>query len=193
MIKYLLFLVLFSFTICAAADEKIIGHMDSLDGELLSKQISLVGCGLTIYEWRGSKPSKQNIAKLNAVCKRAIQAFIPFVKSHGYKPQSNKQFAFSVALLPFNKFYRSLNDTKYRFIYRPQKANLLGYTSKNISWIFMIGDMREETAMVLSHEIFHAMSMHYGIYETHNADINRCGEKDEELADEFTESLGLGK
>ena len=44
--------------------------------------------------------------------------------------------------------------------------------------------INNKTVIIFAHELFHAMSWHYGVFEN--------TEEDEKLAREFTEYIGLG-
>ena len=170
------------------------GHMKPLQSELLAQPIKLQDCpGLTIREWRGGR-SSDAIRHLNQICKRAIAEFPKFIAMKGLKKLNDEPFEYSISLIPNSKNYRSMNDVRYRFANRFVKGLLWAYTSRDKKYIFMVNTIHiPEIPMIFSHELFHALSMHYGIFDSHALFDKDKVRIDEGLADEFTVYLGLGK
>jgi hypothetical protein len=169
--------------------------MTPLPSEWLASPIHLP-CGLTIREWRGkSRPSRAMEAKLERWCVAAERHFVPFLHSRGLElPRPDRgAFRWSESLIPDGDCHRCLNDYNGRFATRFTHELVWGYTSLPLRWSFMISDVRSEMfRQVFTHELFHAMSMYYGLYASHwGMWIVKSGE-DEELARAFTRSMGLG-
>lgn len=93
--------------------------------------------------------------------------------------------------------YRNLNDTVYRFHFRRFRAEapfLRRYTDHDARRIYTRNDplldhgsANPEFATVLAHELWHALSLDAGIaYAVGHA-------RDEALARDFAESMGLGR
>jgi hypothetical protein len=74
-----------------------------------------------------------------------------------------------------------MNDVKDRFREREVKVTA-GYTSVTHRWTF-IGTNDDEFDTTFVHEIFHALNIFYGTVD----------DREEELAEKFTQELGLGK
>lgn len=101
--------------------------------------------------------------------------------------------------------YRNLQDSKYRFKDRMKfydnQGNimeLLGFTDRNIKSIYIRNDVLSNNneinlkfAEVFCHELFHAMSNSFGIYDNLGKNASERQGKDEILAKEFTKFLGL--
>ena len=174
----------------ATADARISGHMTPLADERLTQPISL-SCGVTIYEWRGGKIDQPRVDKL---CRMATSYFFPYLETQGIEPQHRNSFSWSMALIPQGKCYRCMNDLQYRFKNRPIRIYLAGYTSFTISWLFMVGgDRHPDFNVTMVHELFHAMSEHYGVFAGHpGSEVDKVI-ADEKLAVGFTEWLGLGR
>jgi hypothetical protein len=175
----------------ALADQPVKGHPKPLPEEMLVEPIHL-NCGATIYEWRGSYG--RDIGKLNALCDMTHQKFMEFVRMKGLKIKTFKRFTFPISLLSEGEHYRDLNDLRYRFNVRATngQGKVWGWTSKTEMWSFMLGETSSiEFDITFVHELFHCMSMHYGIFEQHPA--GRRPEYDERLAREFTTWLGMGE
>lgn len=193
--KYVLIFLSLFISSFAWADQKIVGHMDPFPYERLAAPIALADCpGYTIYEWRGTKPSQKYIDRLNGICNRAMREFWPFIAAKGLKPLNDEPFKYSMALLPDTKTYRGMNDIKYRFAYRYIKDEVWAYTSRDMHWMWMVSSIDiKEIPQIFSHETFHAMSVHYGLFDAHANTVAERVRIDEELAQEFTEYLGLGR
>lgn len=195
--KVLLFtLLILSFILpgLAVADNQIIGHMAPLQTEFLNRPITL-DCGLMIQEWRGTKPTLVEIKKLNKLCTFAVSKFPEFIAKHNIKKQHNGAFAWNISLIPDGYCYRCLNDIHFRFKRRGLRQDLWGYTDNNEKYIWTISNTTDSYfKTIYIHEIFHALSMFYGIYDSHHPFNNwERSRADERLAQGFTEYLGLGR
>lgn len=179
--------------------------MDPKQDEILAKPLNLKSCpGLQIIEWRSSDDLRtrldpSGVAALNKTCEKAIRAFPGFVKSKHLSQVSSEPFQWFVCLIPGTPELggaqpRGLNDSLDRFKDRtpPEPGSFYGgWTAHQRRKIFMRNDLHLEDGSInpklitiFSHELFHAMSWHYKTFEN--------SEKDEMLAVEFTEYLGLG-
>jgi hypothetical protein len=173
-----------------AAGGRVRGHMKPLASEMLDRPIHLE-CGVTVNEWRGYPRDEGKIQRL---CLLATDEFMPFVAGKGLKPTHNRPFQWSAALLPNGECYRCLNDETWRFARRAAHGNLTGYTSFTNRYSFLLGNTRHrEFDVTWVHELFHAQSYYYGLFDRHADDDAERVRIDERLAVEFTESLGLGR
>jgi hypothetical protein len=69
-----------------------------------------------------------------------------------------------------------------------------GYTSFHFRYTFVMGDTNHENFDVsVVHELWHAMSWYYGIFQRHPGNESQRLIRDEKLAVGFTEWLGLGR
>jgi len=185
--KYILILLAILIASTASADELIVGHMKPLPNELLNNPIHL-DCGLSIREARGGPPPE-----LETQCLHAKKNFFRFINFKGIKPRE-ANFAWSMSFLPEGKCYRCLNDTSYRFKYRFIPGNVIGYTGKDEQYSWVISDYKDpQFNVTFVHELFHALSMHYGVYDSHPGSLKDKTNRDEILAQEFTEGLGYGR
>jgi len=175
--------------ILMSTDSRVQGHTAPLESEVLTDPIEL-RCGAVIKEWRGPTKDLKQVQKL---CDLGVKNFHSFIKEKGLKARTGK-FSYSLSLIPADSKYRSLNDLKYRFYTRIQKMILSGYTQHGNRYIFTISNQNHPAFDVsLLHELFHAMSHHYGVYDSHkgkNTYEKLC--EDEVLATEFTLKL-IGK
>jgi hypothetical protein len=180
-----------SIALTAAADDaRREGHMTPLPSERLSDPITM-SCGVTIYEWRGGNTDRDRVEKL---CSLATDYFFPYLKMNGIEPVHQNEFRWSMALLPQGYCYRCMNDTRYRFKGRPVNGFLSGYTSFTRRWIFMVGSNNHpDFNVTMVHELFHSMSEYYGVFANHPGSEQEKVNRDEELAEGFTEWLGLGR
>ncbi len=179
-------------TVARAEDgERVVGHMLPFAREKLSKPIKL-GCGVTVVEWRGGARDR---AKLEALCLLATKNLDDYLAHVGVaKPRSNQKFKWSMALLPWGDCYRCLNDLRYRFRGRTARYPVTGYTSFHFRHTFVMGDTTHENFDVtVAHELWHAMSGHFGIFNRHPGKEWQRLRRDEELAVGFTKWLGLGR
>lgn len=192
----------------AGADEKVIGHMHSLENEKLKNSIALTNCdGVRIIEWRtlpSISSAKQSIDIIDRTCVLAVSKFHAFLQKEGIDNVSKEKFTWNIVIIPYDSEYRSLNDNLNRFqtrekYYRSDGSSLLipGYTQHQLKDIFVVneilksdGSANDRFITIFAHEMFHALSYHNGIYQHHSGDK---GQKDERLAIKFTMWLGLGK
>jgi len=190
MFKYIaLFLSIILIASLSMASDRVVGHMTPFPSETLDTPVTL-DCGASIEEVRGGK---LDYAKLNSLCTHAASNFFRFVDAKGLKTGDRSQaFSWSVSFLPGASCYRCLNDEDYRFHNRFVKGYVTGYTDLNSRFSFVISKSRE-LKVTFVHEMFHAMSMFYGVYENHTGNYSEKTAKDEALAQEFTEWLGYGR
>lgn len=182
---------------CAAGkpqpEMKLPGHMQPWPDEELASPVRLA-CGVTIVEWTAGSPrTPAVIAKLDAICSRAVAAFPEFaLKHHLPRPRMVRPFTWPLSLIPEGACYRCLNDTEYRFSTRAVHW-LWGYTSRNAAATLMLSDTDSPVfERIFTHEIWHAMSMYYGVFEQHAGGDDEKIRADEALAEGFTRFLGLG-
>ena len=173
----------------ALADQRIVGHMTPFPEEMLSNPVTL-DCGLTVQEARGISP---NYPRLNSLCTHAYSNFFKFIEAKGLETRHREPFKWNASFLPEASCYRCLNDEGYRFKYRYVHGRLIGYTDKNEQYAFMssVRDRQFKTTFV--HELFHSMSMYYGVYDNHPGGWAAKTAADEVLAQDFTEWLGYGR
>ncbi len=176
----------------ALADEpRVVGHPKPFPNELLAEPIRL-NCGAIIYEWRGSYD--HDVTKLNELCDFTLTKFLEFASIKNLKITNKNPFTFAFSLLSEGRYYRDLNDLRYRFAIRATNGQGLvwGWTSRNEYWSFILGEPSHiEFNITFVHELFHCMSMHYGIFAQHP--FGQRPEYDERLAREFTEWIGMGE
>lgn len=200
-----------------SANQKIVGHMAPLDDELLSPALTLKKdcAGVAIREWRPSvnkdntQPSRRAAKMMSEVCNLAVDHFDKYVREKGYTPRSLAKFRFNISLIPFDAYddgtqYRNLNDISYRFAKRfrtidqdGNPSHILGYTSRaGDDYVYLRNDPltpnwkeNPRFKVVFAHELYHAMSFRYGVWDQMGGDSNQ----EEEMAYGFTESLGLGR
>lgn len=190
--KYILILLAIFIASTASADELIVGHMKPLPEELLDKPVRI--CGVSIREVRGATFSSEKVDELKARCAHAEQNFFRFAEYKGLELKHKQPFEWSFSFLPEASCYRCLNDTSHRFKERFVSGNVIGYTDKDRKYSWMLSahwDREFNTTFV--HELFHALSMHYGVYDSHPGTLEQKTEVDEALAQEFTEGLGYGR
>lgn len=178
MIKYFIL----SFALLAG-NEKVIGHMQPMQSELLKNPIYL-DCGAVIREYRGSKPSR-HVA--NSLCTSAKRKFVPFVLELNYV-LIDADFNYDISIIPGDQNYRSLNDEEYRFQGRNDGPGFnTGYTSFDSRILFCVPPIEPDFEITFLHELFHAMSHHYGVlYQHPGKTLAQKIEYDEELAQKFT-------
>jgi len=156
--------------------------MPPLPSEQLKQPIYISECGLRIREWRGTVMNAERLSRVKKLCTLAVNKFYPFAQLMGLQIHNESKFSFDIAFIPDNSDYRGINDTKYRFFYRSSK-NVWGYTSRTNQFIFTISSVLiSEMSFVLPHEMFHALSMHHGIFDAHSDDIEDCIKIDEQYA-----------
>ena len=176
----------------ATADAKIIGHMIPLDQELLDQSLTIPNCsGLIIREWRGEFDNT-DLDKLGEICKLTQDSFHSFLAQNRLEPQHDRPFNWSISIIPDGQCYRCMNDVKYRFRYRFVPQEVWGYTGRNERYTFTVNNIQMTLyKTIFTHELFHAMSMHYGIFDSHDDDNKEKLIKDEALARAFTKYLGF--
>lgn len=174
----------------SAQEKKVYGHPLPLPTEQLKQPIKL-NCGMTIKEWNRNKI---NIEHTEELCSLAHSEFFPFLEKKGIKIKNSAPFNWNISFLPNTTAYRGLNDMQYRFAYRSVRFLVWGYTDRDWSWTFSVDDSEhQEFDVTFVHETFHAMSMWYGVFDSHGKTFNERAIADEKLACEFTESLGFGR
>lgn len=174
----------------AFSDQRIVGHMTPLPEEKLENPITL-DCGIIVQEVRGNSA---DYATLNSMCTHAYTNFWKFVDAKDLQTNHRARFIWNVSFLPDDTCYRCLNDEQYRFRYRHVKGRLVGYTDRDQRYAFVLSNNRDrEFNVTFVHELFHAMSMYYGIYDNHPGNWSQKTAADERLAVEFTEWLGYGR
>ncbi len=183
-------LAIFLITNVAFADRKIVGHSTPLQNEFLENPVAL-DCGVTVQEVRGSLP--QSYRLLNRMCTLAYSNFFKFVEAKGLRVNHHNSFKWNVSFLPEGTCYRCLNDEQYRFSNRFISGAVIGYTSRNDRYAFITNIYDNEFDVTFVHEMFHSMSMYYGVYDNHPGSWTNKTKADEKLASEFTEWLGYGK
>lgn len=197
--------------VSTSADDERSTDYRPLPAERLDEPIELADCQpFFIVEWRSTPgleartgPSPRAVEVANRMCARAVKAFFPFAVSRGLRPGPPTIHRIPVCLMPgrgaVGKAYRNLNDTLWRFAHRRHRTDtggdLWGYFHHNAPYVFLLNDVFNAKgqptrgfAMVFSHEIWHAMAHRHRLYRKKGAH-----ERDEELARDFTESLGLGR
>ena len=196
--KHLIIILITLFSINALAGYST--QMTPMKSEKLSNPIALSGvCSeVNIVEWRGNAPiTKQNIKHLKRYCKDAMNNFPKFVKSRGYKLKKSGKLHTSVCLMSVNSSPRNLNDADYRFSSRTMTYDedgnvnpIWGYYQRYTNHIYLRSSVVNYHKVVFVHEMFHAASYYYGIYNQHkgNKDL-----KEENLAQEFTAYIGYGR
>lgn|SRR5574343_490277 len=199
--------------LCNLFSPKIVGHMDPLPEEMLPNPIIMATCPLTISEWRADFGrdsatgfTANNLKIFEETCHQAVEAFPKFIKRENIKIDLSGTVYFSVSLMPFLQDkggfdYRNLNDADFRFAERVKHYTpdgrlytILGYTQHFPRNIYLRNDVSDKNGRpnkqfqeTLSHEIFHAMSFHYGLFASYDGDKNA---KDEKLAKKFSQYLG---
>ena len=147
--------------------------------EMLDKTV-LLDCGAEVVEWRSE--SSMNVDRLNELCNFVDDRFFQFAKEQGYELINTKKFYFPVSFIPWDNGYRNLNDIAYRFIKRPQKHKLDGYTSYVKHHLFARSDINyKEFEVTFIHELVHAYSDFYGIELIQY----KNGESNEDFVEEF--------
>ena len=185
-----------------ADKEESIGHMLPYDNEKLSATINLEkDCKyIHIDEWQGKVTPKQ-INKMKVVCNLVTDNFYTYVanteraKLKDFTPKKVYP-TYGISVLSFNSSFRSLNDTDYRFYYRPgfcrydneqQKCRgedkplpLYGYVSYEKNWLFINNIFDGDFVYYYAHELFHVFSNLSGFQ-----DIEATLIQDEIYAEEF--------
>lgn len=194
-------------------------HMAPFSSEKLPSPINLSDncAGVQVIEWRptigqmrSTYPSEKAKATLNEICNLAVKNFRKFILSHNYIIGRIENFSQSVSLLPADIYnhgadLRNLNDSSYRFFNRYKEYDengdvipIWGYHSRSTSHIFIRNDVLAgngkeanlEFKTIFAHELFHAMSYQFGIFNQHSGNQTIA---DEKMARRFTKFLGLGE
>jgi len=195
----------------AIADQKkIIGHMEPLPSELLPAPIKLPDCpGIEIVEWRHTptkesltSPTEETIKIVNTVCKTGFSNFFSFIKKNKLRFIPNdSELRIKVCIMPaklgfYGENYRNLNDHNFRFIGRDRKfendgsiMGVWGYTHYEPFYIFIRNDVINNNrtltrgfASTFVHELFHALSYHYHVYDLLSSSRSVRDSKEEQLA-----------
>lgn len=202
MIKYLFIILLMMLSSTAIATDYVNskGIMSPLVSERLDNPIYLNNyCNnVSIIEWRGTESTKESIDNIRKICNLAVSKFEVFIKNQkGYEIRGKiVDFETNLCLMPLNSFPRNLNDMKYRFAERPGKFAVWGYFHRSPNNIYIRNDVilngknNRNFEVVLAHELFHALSYKYKIYEQHPGNKDQV---EEFMAQKFTLFLGLGK
>lgn len=188
----------------ARADSRTAVRMHTLPEEALRPAIHLPTCrGVNIIEWNPlPRYQAAEIKILNDACNEAVDAFPEFARREHLFLESNQPFSWNIVILPEDEEYRHLNDTSFRFSKRfnwimPDGNPMLlkGYTDHLDRDIFIFNHIlnsdvpNKRFITIYTHEMFHALSYHYHVYQSHSGDKNRA---DESLAIKFTKYLNLG-
>lgn len=200
-----LFVILFTIFIANAVwAQSYSKQMTPIASEKLKNPIALseVCSSVKIVEWRDSnhkatKLTDGNIKALKRYCKEAMETFPKFVKERGYKLRKGGKLKLSVCMMPVDSDPRNLNDIDYRFSARTKTYDedgnvqrIWGYFHRNASHIYLRNTAANYHRVVFMHELFHAASYHYGVYDQHSGDKDK---KDEVMARDFTAYLGYGR
>jgi hypothetical protein len=187
--RFLLCIYILFISTSALADQRIEGHMTPLPNELLDNPVTL-DCGITVQEVRGNV----NFNKINSMCTYAYTKFWKFITKRGIETNGREGFFWNISFIPEGSCYRCLNDDEFRFKYRNVKGPLVGYTDRDQRYAFMLSNSNDaEFNVTFVHELFHSMSMYYGIYDNHPGNWSEKTLADEILAEEFTEWIGYGR
>lgn len=190
MFRYITLLVATLLIVSTAhADQRVVGHMTPFPEEMLESPVTL-DCGARVQEVRGAS---MNYPRLNSMCTHAYTNFFKFIEAKGLKTKHRERFHWNVSFLPENTCYRCLNDENYRFRHRHVRGRLIGYTDKNAGYAFMSSRRDHEFNTTFVHELFHSLSMYYGVYDNHPGGWPEKTAADERLAQDFTEWLGYGR
>lgn len=171
--------------------------MTPLPEELLSKPITLSDAcdGVVVREWReggaGTEASPAAVRVMDRLCTHAVAVFDGFIERHGLERAHSLPFRWSVSVLPDEDCHRCLNDLTYRFSTRFAQIEVWGYTSLDDRFIFILNQVLVSGRpgplwqRVWVHELFHALSMHYGIFASHAETDAKRVKIDERFAKKF--------
>lgn len=176
----------------AGTGHRVTGHITPLPHEELSPPIHL-SCGVVIEEWRGASPDAAARGKVRRLCNEAKAYFPEYVRRYNLRVTQAEldTFQWPFAMLPDNRGYRNLNDTKWRFWDRPYKGRVYAYTSHTDQYTFMMSNARDtEFSDTFVHEAYHAMSYQTGVFFQLPGDYDEKIAMDESMAQEFTRELG---
>lgn len=165
--------------------------------------------------------NQKSIEFMNKLCRLSFDEFKSFLQSKNLHVETNKIFNYTVSLMPWDPFgtgnwdgvngdgdgddYRNLQDYKWRFKDRMKfydnngsLVEIVGYTDRNINAIYMMNEplknnneLNSKFAEVFCHELFHAMSNNFGVYDILGKNVVEKQTKDEMLAKEFTKFLNI--
>lgn len=164
---------------------------------------------VSIVEWRtdGSDQTSAQpsvIIQLDQVCQTVVKNFAKFIATQKEYQLSSKidNFHQFLSILPINSKPRNLNDSESRFANRSKSLDengevipVLGYHQRAASFVYLYnliiieGQLDAQFRTVLAHELFHALSYQFGIYQQHSENKDQ---KEEEMAVKFTIWLGWG-
>ena len=178
--------------------------IEPLQEELLAEPIELPSCpGVHIVEWRTDPrkpqlgPTPENLAVLDSGCRKAMYRFREFVRVARIRVRAaDRPFELPVSVVPQDDAPRNLNDTRIRFRQRAgeaphRPARIWGFCRHRPLYVILTVDGPAETTM--AHEVFHAMSIHYGALALDTGPWTARAARDEQRARAFTEMLGLGR
>ncbi len=178
--------------------------VEPLPEELLAVPIELPSCpGVRIIEWRTDPrrpqfgPTAEHLATLDSGCRKAMYRFREFVRIARIRVREvDRPLDLPVSVVPENDEPRSLNDTRFRFRLRALEAarpppRIWGYCHHRPLYVVLTVDGPAENTM--AHEVFHAMSFHYGAIALDTGPLAFRLARDELRAQAFTEMLGLGR
>lgn len=188
-----------------SADDKIVDHIHPMKSELLKQPIHLKKCsGVDIIEWRPHPFLDSKIIDIiDDACKIAVEAFPKFLETQNLEPHPASPFKWNLCFIPYDEEYRDLNDVSFRFKNRSKRfladgslVPIPGYTVHQLHDTFVYNkilnsdsSVNERFITIFTHEMFHAMSWHYGIFQRHVGNKSLIEEK---LAVSFTKFLNLG-
>lgn len=142
-------------------------------------------------------------------CSISVKLFDEFIAKENLVKKNNNKLKITVSLLPWDVLgngtswgdgdgddYRNLNDVDYRFrdsikVTGPNGGilDIWGLTERKLDHLFIRNDPLNSNnepnkifIKVLSHEIFHTLSSHYGIFDSLGSNKQH---KDEQLALKF--------
>lgn len=154
-----------------------------LADELLPNPVGLK-CGAVIREVRGGE---LDVKKLNEICSHVAANFHRYTKAQELREDHRERFEWSFSFLPEGDCPRCLNDTSSRFKGHSIRFKVLGLTDLHHQYTFMISDESDKHFQhTFVHELFHAMSMYYGVYRNHIGNYRQKTRIDEEHAVRFT-------
>jgi len=187
-------------------------HMEPFGSERLSSPISLTGncANVVIVEWRptpgrqvSTSPSDKAKTAINETCELVVKNFKRFVLLQQYTVGSVNNFSQTISLMPADiqnhgSDLRNLNDFSYRFNSRYKELDedgdvipIWGYHSRSTSHIYIRNDaLSSNFKTVFAHELFHAMSYQFGIFQQYSSNQTAT---DEKMARKFTQFIGLGE
>lgn len=206
---FLTFFVWLGTGVPATTDANSSYLMTPLPEEKLTKSIFLSEkCAMVeIVEWRGRDEvgRQEEVADLDRICQRVVEKFPIFIKEKtDFKLPEDLSFSQLVSVIPGDDGFRNLNDVEFRFSTRSgieydengEVMPILGYHQRATSFIYIYnlvrikGKLNSQFRTVLAHELFHALSFKLGVFGQHTGNKN---EKEEEMAQQFTEWMGYGK